>query len=325
MTYLLMIRPIQKRQSLGADIAQQLQEMLINGTYKPGDILPSQRALAEQFGTSLATVREAVSIISAAGLIEAQAGRGTVVCATPDASGFNAWLGVLNQLSDANEFLETRRLLEHFTISQAALKATPAQLKSIRAILEQMALARDDVESFVQADFALHFAIAEASGNRVVTRILHFIHTPLANLLRTLCAALFEAHDFDRLHASHERIVTALEQRNAREAIAGFDDMLEIVASNEHLEHAMNGMVNDPLGTGFLEDLRWNLTRLVGPMAQVVIADAADELGLQLEGLQRHQLERFLRQLASQLPSDKTEEFTALSELFSKRYGMKNS
>ena len=56
MTHLLMIRPIQKRQSLGADIAQQLQEMLVNGTYKPGDILPSQRALAEQFGTSLATV-----------------------------------------------------------------------------------------------------------------------------------------------------------------------------------------------------------------------------------------------------------------------------
>jgi GntR family transcriptional regulator, transcriptional repressor for pyruvate dehydrogenase complex len=123
-----MIRPIQKRQSLGADIAQQLQEMLINGTYKPGDILPSQRALAEQFGTSLATVREAVSIISAAGLIEAQAGRGTVVCATPDASGFNAWLGAVNQLSDANEFLETRRLLEHYTISQAAINATSTQL-----------------------------------------------------------------------------------------------------------------------------------------------------------------------------------------------------
>jgi GntR family transcriptional regulator, transcriptional repressor for pyruvate dehydrogenase complex len=325
MTYLLMIRPIQKRQSLGADIAQQLQEMLVNGTYKPGDILPSQRALAEQFGTSLATVREAVSIISAAGLIEAQAGRGTVVCATPDASGFNAWLGAVNQLSDANEFLETRRLLEHYTISQAAIQATPAQLKNIRAILEQMALARDDVESFVQADFALHFAIAEASGNRVVTRILHFIHTPLANLLRTLCTALFEAQDFDRLHASHERIVTALEQRNAKEAIAGFDDMLEIVASSEHLEHAMNGVVNDPLGTGFLEDLRWNLTRLVGPMAQVVIADAADELGLQLDGLQRHHLERFLKQLASQLPDDKTEEFAALGELFSKRYGTKNA
>jgi GntR family transcriptional regulator, transcriptional repressor for pyruvate dehydrogenase complex len=321
----LMIRPIQKRQSLGADIAQQLQEMLVNGTYKPGDILPSQRALAEQFGTSLATVREAVSIISAAGLIEAQAGRGTVVCATPGASGFNAWLGAVNQLSDANEFLETRRLLEHYTISQAAINATSTQLANIRAILEQMALARDDVESFVQADFALHFAIAEASGNRVVTRILHFIHTPLANLLRTLCTALFEAHDFDRLHASHERIVKALEQRNAKEAIAGFDDMLEIVASSEHLEHAMNGVVNDPLGNGFLEDLRWNLTRLVGPMAQVVIADAADELGLQLEGVQRHHLERFLKQLSSQMPDDKTEEFAALGELFSKRYGTKNA
>jgi GntR family transcriptional regulator, transcriptional repressor for pyruvate dehydrogenase complex len=64
---------------------------------------------------------------------------------------------------------------------------------------------------------------------------------------------------------------------------------------------------------------------LVGPMAQVVIADAADELGLQLDGLQRHHLERFLRQLASQLPDDKTEEFAALGELFSKRYASKNA
>jgi GntR family transcriptional regulator, transcriptional repressor for pyruvate dehydrogenase complex len=324
-----LIKPIQKRQSLGADIAQQLQEMLVNGTYKPGDILPSQLALAEQFGTSLATVREAVSIIAAAGLIEAQAGRGTVVCATPDASGFNAWLGAVNQLSDANEFLETRRLLEHYTIARAAEHATPDQLANIRAILNQMALARDDVEGFVQADFALHFAIAEAGGNRVVTRILHFIHTPLATLLRTLSSALFEAQDFDRLHAAHERIVTALERRDASDAIAGFDQMLGIVASSEHLEHAMNGHVNgpgrDPLGTGFLEDLRWNLTRLVGPMAQVVIADAADELGLPLEGLQRHQLERFLRQLAGQLPEDKTEEFAALEDLFAKRYGSKTA
>jgi GntR family transcriptional regulator, transcriptional repressor for pyruvate dehydrogenase complex len=111
---------------------------------------------------------------------------------------------------------------------------------------------------------------------------------------------------------------------DCKEAIAGFDDMLEIVASSEHLEHAMNGPERDPLGTGFLEDLRWNLTRLVGPMAQVVIADAADELGLQLEGLQRHHLERFLRQLSSQMPEDKVEEFAALSELFAKRYGTKS-
>ncbi len=322
-----MIRPLQKRQSLGADIAQRLQEMLINGTYKPGDILPSQRTLADQFGTSLASVREAISIIAAAGLIEAQPGRGTVVCETPDASGFNAWLGAVNHLNDAKEFLETRRLLEHHTIEQAAKNATPEQLSNIRAILDQMAQARHDVESFVQADFALHFAIAEAGGNRVVTRILHFIHTPLANILRNLSSALLETQDFDRLHAAHTRIVEALEQRDAPNAIAGFDNMLGIIADHEHLERAINGPTgatnNDPLGTAFLEDLRWNLTRLVGPMAQIVIADAADELGIGLEALQRHQLERFLKQLGSQLPEDQFEEFQMLSELFTKRYGVK--
>ncbi len=322
-----MIRPIQKRQSLGADIAQQLQEMLVNGTYRPGDLLPSQRSLAERFGTSLASVREAISILAAAGLIEAQPGRGTVVCAFPEVTpSFNAWLGAVNHHTEAHEFLEARRLLEHYTITHAAQNATPEQLAQIRGILDQMAQSRDDVEGFVQADFALHFAIADACGNRVVARILHFIHTPLANLLRTLCAALFEAQGFDRLHAAHVRIVEALERRDAQAAISGFDDMLDQVAGADDLEHALrqHETVSDPLGPGFLEDVRWNLTRLVGPMAQVVITDAADELGLVLENLQGHQLERFLKQILKQLPEDKFEEFAVLTELFTKRYGHKN-
>lgn len=322
-----MIRPIQKRQSLGADIAQQLQEMLVNGTYRPGDLLPSQRSLAERFGTSLASVREAISILAAAGLIEAQPGRGTVVCAFPQATpSFNAWLGAVNHHTEAHEFLEARRLLEHYTIQHAAANATVEQLAQIRGILEQMADARDDVESFVQADFALHFAIADACGNRVVARILHFIHTPLASLLRTLCAALFEANGFDRLHAAHVRIVEALERRDAAAAILGFDDMLDQVATADDLEHALRQQdpFSDPLGPAFLEDVRWNLTRLVGPMAQVVITDAADELGLVLEDLQTHQLERFLKQITKQLPDGKFEEFAVLTELFTRRYGHKN-
>lgn len=322
-----MIRPIQKRQSLGADIAQQLQTMLVNGTYKPGDILPSQRALAEQFGTSLASVREAISIIAAAGLIEAQPGRGTVVCAFLDANnGFNAWLGTVNHQTEAKEFLEVRRLLEHYTITHAAQHATTEQLANIRAILEQMYAARNDVESFVQADIALHFAIADACGNRVVARLLHFIHTPLASMLRSLCASLFSAQGFDRLHVAHLKIVDALERRDAAVAIEGFDEMLEQVQNADDLEHALGNQkpVSQPLGTDFLEDLRWNLTRLVGPMAQIVITDAAQDLGLPLEALQYHQLERFLAQIQKQLPDDKHAEYAALNDLFVQRYGTKN-
>jgi GntR family transcriptional regulator, transcriptional repressor for pyruvate dehydrogenase complex len=144
--------------------------------------------------------------------------------------------------------------------------------------------------------------------------------------LRTLCAALFEAQGFDRLHAAHVRIVEALEHRDAQAAISGFDDMLDQVAGADDLEHALrqHETTSDLLGPSFLEDVRWNLTRLVGPMAQVVIGDAADELGLVLENLQGHQLERFLKQILKQLPEDKFEEFAMLTELFTKRYGHKN-
>ncbi|HCE65027.1 MAG TPA: GntR family transcriptional regulator, partial [Deinococcus radiodurans] len=63
------IRPLQKRRSIGADIAEKLQQLINDGTFKPGDRLPGQRELAQQFGTSLAGVREAISVLSAAGLV----------------------------------------------------------------------------------------------------------------------------------------------------------------------------------------------------------------------------------------------------------------
>ena len=88
------IQPLPKRHSLGADIAKQLQDMIYEGSFKPGDTLPGQRDLATQFGASLASVREAISVLAAAGLVDAQAGRGTTVLGVTDnPSSFAGWLG----------------------------------------------------------------------------------------------------------------------------------------------------------------------------------------------------------------------------------------
>ncbi len=318
-----MIRPLQKRNSLGADMAQQLQEMIQQGTYQPGDVLPSQRDLAKQFGTSLPTVREAISILATIGLLEAQPGRGTVVCAA-DNHNLGNFFQAVSQTNEAQEFLSARRLLEHYTLTNAAKHATANQVAEMRAILMDMNAAKDNVENYIQADFALHFAIAEACGNRVVTQLLHVIHTPLAGLIRNLSTTLFLTQGFQKLHQAHSNMVEAIAQHDPTKATQAFDDMLEQILSAEDISTALEQNSSDPtLGNDFLEDLRWNFTRLVGPMATIVIKDAANELGIGLEHLKKSQLERFLASIAKQLPDNQREEFSVIEILLQKRYAVK--
>ena len=220
--------------------------------------------------------------------------------------------------------MAARRLLEHYTLSKAAQNATANQIAEMRAILMDMNAAKDNVENYIQADFALHFAIAQASGNRVVTQLLHVIHTPLAGLIRNLSTTLFLTQGFQKLHFAHSNMVEAIAQHDPSKAIQAFDDMLEQILSAEDISTALEQ--NTPtLGNDFLEDLRWNFTRLVGPMATVVIKDAANELGIGLEHLKSSQLERFLATIAKQLPDNQREEFSVIATLLQKRYAAKAS
>ena len=321
-----MFEPLEKRQSLGADIAQHLQEMLLNGTFRPGDYLPSQRELAHQFGTSLAAVREAISILSAAGLIDARPGRGTVVLSVSQGlpTGFNVWLGAIHSEAEARSFLETRQILEHYTLMQATRKATPEQMGKLQEILLKMKGSGQDAELFVQADLALHFLIADIADNPVVARLLRVIHTPLAHLLRSLSVQMIEEGRFERIYATHRDMVNAIARGSGKAASDAFDRMLHEALLNDALQKAL-GLGEgksplEPLGNGFLEDLRWNLTRLIGPMSEVILSDAASELGVALERLTKEQLRAYLHKIAEQLPGGKQEEWSALMELFYKRY-----
>src|ERR1700730_15589641 len=60
-------------------IVQQVEESIVKGALKPGDQLPPERELAQQFGVSRTAVREAVKALREKGLVEAYPGRGTFI------------------------------------------------------------------------------------------------------------------------------------------------------------------------------------------------------------------------------------------------------
>lgn len=223
------IRPLPKRRSARADIAEQLQQLISGGTYKPGDRLPGQRELAQQFGTSLAGVREAVSVLIAAGLVDATPGRGTVVRSVTDsAPTFDGWLGVVGDEQEFGELVEARRMLEAFTISHAAAQATPAQVRQLRGAVDAMRGAMDDPTAYAEADMQFHLMLSEVAGNRVVTRLMRVIQRPLMEQLRRSIAHLKATGQLEANLQTHVRIVDGIERGSADDAQRGFEDMLAI-------------------------------------------------------------------------------------------------
>ena len=317
--------PLEKL-SLGENIAQHLQALLLNGTFRPGDYLPSQRELASRYGTSVAAVREATSILSAAGVLDARPGRGTLVLQPAGGlPSINLWLGTVHDEAEAMAFLDTRQVLEHYTLRRAVRCATPQHLAEMRGLLFEMSQAHHDPERFIQADLSLHFKIAEAASNPVVLRLLRTIHIPLANLHRAISEQLLSEGRFSRLYLIHHDIVAAIEARDPDAAVSAFDQMLGETLANNTLGRALGqpdsaDAADLPLGPEFLEDLQWNLLRVIGPMAAVIIAEAASALGVDLSRLTRAHLPGYLGQVAQHLPAGKAEEWNALAGLLLQRY-----
>lgn len=168
-----------------AFIAMHLLEAIRNGVYKAGDKLPSERELSEQLGVSRNPVREALSALRLAGVVESLPGDGTYV----KNSGPDLELRVQEILKTGGsplEAWEARKHLEPKISELAALQATPADLASLSRALERMAVAitKRDVAEFFKADSRFHLALAEATHN-------HFIRSMMSPLIRAIAHELW--------------------------------------------------------------------------------------------------------------------------------------
>ena len=223
------ITPLERRGSLSTGIAEQLKNAILAGELKAGERLPGQRELAMRFGASTASVREAVSVLVAAGLVDVSPGRGTVVCGLADNQPqFNGWLGVPGDTSHINDFLEARRLLEVFIIEKAIERGSSSQFANLHQALAQMESAISDPVKYSEADLAFHQKLAALAGNKVIIRIMNAIQAPMQQAL----------NEGNKLHVrksghlrvsfeSHVKLVKAIENGNKQVAIDCLDEMIQ--------------------------------------------------------------------------------------------------
>ena len=157
-------------------IAGELRARITDGELRPGDQLPGHRDLAAQFGVSLGSAREAISMLIGDGLIETRAGRGTFV-AEPSRvpAGGDQAAAVEMSRDEVEELIEARELLGLSIVAMAAERASADQIAALRRSVERMQDAVADAERYPETDVGFHLALAEAAGNRFLVKAMEDI------------------------------------------------------------------------------------------------------------------------------------------------------
>lgn len=202
-------------------IVQQVEESIHKGALKPGDQLPPERELAEQFGVSRTAVREAVKALREKGLVEAYPGRGTFIT---DGTSYSIRQSLdrvmkIGQTEGSAYLAEVREILEPEIAALAATRADEEHLANMRGPVAVMDEAKKDPDSYIEADLDFHLALAEAAANPLILSLIDSI----VGVLREQRMGIFQVEGGpERGQYHHKRILEAIEHRDpvgARDAM----------------------------------------------------------------------------------------------------------
>ncbi len=220
-------KPVRK-QKVAEQIAERIREAILGGSYDPGQALPSERDLAEQFAVNRGSVREAMLRLEAQGLVEVRHGGGTRVTDFLTTAGLSVLPFLIapgGRLDPdmVRDLMDLRRTLLGFTAARAAPRATAAQCEELSLLLDTLDQAVEPVV-IQDLDFAFFEALVTLSGNQVLGLLVNGIKR-VYDANRPLFAGLYTS-GFDT--GPHRQTVMALRAGDpdaARAAMEAYGDV----------------------------------------------------------------------------------------------------
>ena len=205
-------------------LASRLREIIVQGRFAPGDFLPTERELVAETKLSRTSVRDALRVLEADGLITTKVGRsgGSMVTLPGRASvARSVELFVRTHGVRLESLLECRVAVEPTLAALAAKRRTKAQLENIEAIHERFIASVDNVTEYKRINLDWHLAIAAASGNE-----------PLMALMEAISAPIRDAMDYQHVTTpelralavkAHTAILKAIKDQDADAAFKRMD------------------------------------------------------------------------------------------------------
>jgi DNA-binding FadR family transcriptional regulator len=200
-------------------IVEQIKSLIRGEKLRPGDRLPSERELGERMGVSRVTVREALRVLEASGLIEIRVGaRGGAFVTSPSSSRIGTGLADLISLSPltATEVTEARQVFELGIIPIVVERATADDIAELREMVAQHQAALKRGEYGMPMSAAFHVRVAACTHNTAIEMLVQSFHGPLLMSLREAqVAAPLMGH---RGTTEHRDFVEAVADRDVERA-----------------------------------------------------------------------------------------------------------
>lgn len=215
---------LRRPKTLALSLVEALGERIRSGRLATGDKLPTEAAIMAEFEVSRTVVREAISKLQAAGLVETRHGIGTFVVGLGEGGAFRIAPEQMATLKDVVAVLELRIGVESEAAALAAERRSPVQLKAMRDALAAFEAAAEAGRDAVAADFQFHLEIARATGNPHYEQLMSTLGAP--SIPRARLPSLAEADTagqldyLKRVNAEHDSILAAISARDAEAARA---------------------------------------------------------------------------------------------------------
>ncbi|MBU5612915.1 FadR/GntR family transcriptional regulator [Geomonas azotofigens] len=206
-----------KPKKVSTQIAEQIRSSILAGEFNPGEKLPPERELAELFGVSRPSVREALNILTSSGLVETYQGGGTLVRSLVENSAAMPLTELIRIDGDrALDVIEVRKGMESWTAWYAATRALPEDIRRLEAVIEGMRKNLDELQHSEDFDAHFHMLVARATHNVVWSHMMQSIFEAMQEFQRDVWRAVYLTEEDQRLLYNHHlKIYEMIRDRNA--------------------------------------------------------------------------------------------------------------
>lgn len=208
------IQPIIKK-SISNEVANRIKKSIIQKEWLPGDKIPGEVELSKLFGVSRVTLREAIASLSGLGVLTVKRGEGTFVSEVLPTEYLNTLLPMLMiEAGSMDEVLELREIIEVESVVLSAQRANEEDIGQMEAIIEAMEKAQGKNEEFAIADLDFHTAVARATHNNAVIKVVGLLH----DILQEAMEEIIKIMGYSRGIYYHKRILNAIKERDSEKA-----------------------------------------------------------------------------------------------------------
>lgn len=208
-----------KQESAMEYVFNAIVQAIISEELQPGDKLPTELELSQNLGVGRNTVREAVKILEAYGVVTIQRPEGTFVCTSYSQKMLNPMIyGLLLRKSDWNTLAQLREVIEVGILCQARHTATPQDLELLRTLLEKL---RDEsmrekisIDKLMEYDERFHLQLSNILENRAIIDLSDYITRFTTTARRATFERMIAEGNQAEFVAKHAMILSALESGN---------------------------------------------------------------------------------------------------------------